>query len=80
MITIISYQFVRALIKELFDEVVIMQLQGEPHGLRVLAKLAVQLERRLQQVGVLRVRHVGDAAGQVQAHPLVGILGGTGTF
>lgn len=57
-----------------------MQLQGEPHGLRVLAKLAVQLEGRLQQVGVLWVRHVWDTAGQVQANPLVGILRGTGTF
>lgn len=71
----LSYQFVGALIKKLLDEVVVMELQGKSHGLWVLSKLAVQLEGCLQEVGVLWIRHIWDTAGEIQAHPLVGILG-----
>lgn len=70
-----TYQFVRALIKKLLDKVMVMELKGKSHGLWVLAKLAVQLECCLQQVGIFWVRHIRDTAGEIQAHPLVRILG-----
>lgn len=75
-----SYQFVRTFIKKLLDEVMVMELKGKSHGLWVLAKLAVQLEGRLQQVGVLWVWHIWDTAGKVQTHSLIGILRGERSF
>lgn len=51
-----------------------MELESQSHGLWVLPKFAIQLKCRVDQVGVLRVWDVRYTAGQVQAHPRVGIL------
>jgi hypothetical protein len=44
--------------------------------LRKLFELSEDVERRLEQRRVLRLRHVRHAARQVQAHPVVGGLQG----
>ena len=61
-------------VEELLHQLTVVELEGEPHGLRELGELAEDVERRLEQVGVLRVRHVGHAGHQVEADTVVGRL------
>ena len=62
---------VLAVLEDLHNELGVVQLKGQSEGLRVSLELPEDAQSCHQQSRVLRLRHVGDAARQVEADAIV---------
>ena len=62
---------VLAVLEDLHDELGVVQLKGESEGLRVSLELPEDAQSCHQQSRVLGLRHVRDAARQVEADAIV---------
>ena len=71
---LLPHDAVLAAEERLLHQRVVVDLQSQPQGLGPLVELAENGKRRLEQVDVLRVGDVGDAAAQVEADSIVGHL------
>ena len=71
---LLLYHEVLARQKYFLHQLFVVQLQSESHGQRELVELPEDSEGRLEQVCVLRLWDVGDTAGQVETHAVVGSL------
>ena len=64
-----------ALLKDLQDQLRVVELQGESEGLGVTIELAEDLQGRVQECRVVWLGHVWHAARQVQTDAVEGSLG-----
>ena len=60
--------------EDFLDESFVVKLEGQSHGLRKLLELSEDGQSCLEEIGVLRIRNIGDAAHEVKAHSIIGSL------